>query len=249
MTIECVGCSTEPIKALLDHVKKWCSARNKNTTRILRPRPTSGRDGYVWHWTAQRQSRPMSTVSLDQDQKAKITRDTNGYLHPLSSRWYAPRGIPYRRGYLFHGPPGTGKTSLSFSLAGVYGIDVYCISLMDVGLTESTLNQLLSDLPRRSAKTKGKKLNFEGKITLSGLLNVIDGAASHEGHILIMTTNRPEKLNLALIRPGRVDLQVKFALAIREQTRKFYLRMYATDRKPEKDSDDGNDGIKPILAR
>ena len=51
------------------------------------------------------------------------------------------------------------------------------------------------------------------RISLSALLNVIDGVASQEGRVLIMTTNHAEKLDGALIRPGRVDMKVKFDLA------------------------------------
>jgi chaperone BCS1 len=63
-------------------------------------------------------------------------------------------------------------------------------------------------------------------ISLSGLLNIIDGAASHEGRVLIMSTNYPEKLGSALIRPGRVDLQVEFTLATHDQIRDIFTRMY-----------------------
>ncbi|KAI1093964.1 P-loop containing nucleoside triphosphate hydrolase protein [Rostrohypoxylon terebratum] len=63
-------------------------------------------------------------------------------------------------------------------------------------------------------------------ISLSGLLNAIDGVASHEGRVLIMTTNTPEQLDDALIRPGRVDLQVAFANATQEQARELFIRMY-----------------------
>lgn len=54
---------------------------------------------------------------------------------------------------------------------------------------------------------------MSGTGTLSGLLNIVDGVAAHEGRILIMTTNAPEKLDNALLRPGRVDFQVEFGRA------------------------------------
>jgi chaperone BCS1 len=62
---------------------------------------------------------------------------------------YATRGIPHRRGYLFHGPPGTGKTSLSFALAGIFGLDIYCASLSENELKESDLAHLFTFLPDR----------------------------------------------------------------------------------------------------
>src|SRR4051812_35552483 len=91
----------------------------------------------------------MSTVVLDENQKIAVLADMNEYLHPATPRWYANRGIPLRRGYLFHGPPGTGKTSLSFALAGVFGLDIHVISLLDPSLTEEDLSALFNSLPRR----------------------------------------------------------------------------------------------------
>lgn len=66
-------------------------------------------------------------------------------------------------------------------------------------------------------------------ISLSGLLNIIDGVASHEGRVLVMTTNRPEKLDEALIRPGRVDHQVAFGNATQTQIKELFERMYTND--------------------
>jgi chaperone BCS1 len=86
-------------------------------------------------------------------------------------------------------------------------------------------------------------------VSLSALLNVIDGAASHEGHVLIMTTNNPEKLDAALIRPGRVDLQVFFTLATHEQIHDIFIRMYSTkfDKKtPNSQSINDADLIDPF---
>ena len=87
-------------------------------TRIRRPAPKEDRASRYSPWirVATRPSRPLATVVLDYKQKAALLNDINEYLHPETPRWYANRGIPYRRGYLFHGPPGTGKTSLSFAL-------------------------------------------------------------------------------------------------------------------------------------
>jgi chaperone BCS1 len=102
-----------------------------------------------WKSQAVRPARPIGTVSLDETQKTQIVADINEYLHSETARWYAARGIPHRRGYLFHGPPGTGKTSLSFALAGIFGLSIYCASLSERELKESDLALLFSYLPRR----------------------------------------------------------------------------------------------------
>ena len=80
---------------------------------------------------------------------------------------------------------------------------------------------------QESNKGKGKD-NNQG-ISLSGLLNAIDGVASHEGRVLVMTTNFPEKLDEALIRPGRIDMKVGFTKATQAQICELFNRMYSPD--------------------
>lgn len=79
-------------------------------------------------------------------------------------------------------------------------------------------------------------------ISLSGLLNAIDGVASHEGRALIMTSNHPDALDDALIRPGRVDMKVAFTLASREQARDIFVRMYTDDRSDALSKPDAHSG-------
>jgi mitochondrial chaperone BCS1 len=63
-------------------------------------------------------------------------------------------------------------------------------------------------------------------VTFSGFLNALDGVASGEERIVFMTTNHPERLDPALIRPGRVDLQVLIDDASPEQARRLFTRFY-----------------------
>lgn len=63
-------------------------------------------------------------------------------------------------------------------------------------------------------------------VTLSGLLNVVDGFGASHGRVIIMTTNHIEKLDPALIRPGRVDVKVEFKHASREQIDTLFTRFY-----------------------
>lgn len=90
----------------------------------------------------------------------------------------------------------------------------------------------VSDLAR--ALKKDDKSEQRTGISLSGLLNAIDGVASHEGRVLIMTTNLPNQLDDALIRPGRIDLQVAFTNATRDQARELFVRMYEGDPRPRR---------------
>jgi chaperone BCS1 len=152
LTLSCFGRSTEPIKALIQHAKSHYHLGHNAKTIIKRPAPKDmrrfgGRGS--WVKIAERPCRPMKTVVLDEERKMDVLADINEYLNPATARWYANRGIPYRRGYLFHGPPGTGKTSLTFALAGVFGLDIHVISLLEPTLTEEELGMLFTNLPAR----------------------------------------------------------------------------------------------------
>ncbi len=97
--------SPKPVKKLIEEAREFVLARRTSTTTIKRPTPKSQRNSRHQAWTtmAHRPSRPMATVVLDNNQKASILRDFNEFLHPRTERWYSNRGVPYRRGYLFHG--------------------------------------------------------------------------------------------------------------------------------------------------
>ncbi|KAI4284940.1 MAG: hypothetical protein L6R35_004767 [Caloplaca aegaea] len=270
----CIGRSTQPIKTLIKEARDYYLDKEKTCTVVRRPAPKEmrGRGRNVWNRVASRPSRPIETVVLDHEQKDRLLSDINEYLHPKTAVWYANRGIPYRRGYLLAGPPGTGKSSLAWAIAGLFGLDIYCISLVDPTLTEEDLGVMFTSLPRRcvvlledidaaglvkrdgptetespketseaatigaeiskaikASQAKGTKgIDVQG-VSLSGLLNAIDGVASHEGRVLLMTTNFPEKLDEALIRPGRIDMKIAFTKATRSQMIELFVRMYSPD--------------------
>ncbi|KAH0551085.1 hypothetical protein GP486_007567 [Trichoglossum hirsutum] len=257
VSLTCVGRSTQPIKELLTdaHARHLAKEEFLTTTRRPSPRHLRAGGGRLWSRIARRPSRPMDTVVLDPGKKAAVISDMEEYLLPTTEKWYANRGIPYRRGYLFYGPSGTGKTSFATALAGTFGIDIFVVSLLEPTLTEEDLLPLFSDLPHqcivlledvdsaglarnatRKTENDFREFSYLGTdvtrvqgISMSGLLNAIDGVASHEGRILVMTTNYPEKLDEALLRPGRIDMQIEFSMATRPQAQELFMRMYAHD--------------------
>ena len=79
----------------------------------------------------------MDSIVLDEGVKELILGDARDFLR--SKTWYGDRGIPFRRGYLLWGVPGSGKTSIIHGLAGELGLDIYIVSLAKSGLDDSTL--------------------------------------------------------------------------------------------------------------
>jgi chaperone BCS1 len=231
LRITCFGRDPAILKELMQDARVAFSQKEKGRTVIYRGIRSIYEPQLTWTRSTSRPARPLSTVILDEAVKMAFLQDIQHYLHPSTMRWYSDRGIPYRRGYLFYGPPGTGKSSLAFAAAGFLGLNVYMINLDSQQLTESSLTQLFLTLPRRclvlledidanevTGRRKPGARRRKGKngISLSSLLNIIDGVAAQEGRVLIMTTNHHEHLDPALIRPGRVDYKLEFGLASRE---------------------------------
>lgn len=88
-----------------------------------------------------RKRRPINSVVLDEGVADRIIQDCKEFIN--SPTWYSDRGIPYRRGYLLHGPPGCGKSSFITALAGEIEFGICLLNLSDRGLTDDRLNHLL----------------------------------------------------------------------------------------------------------
>ncbi|KAI9041244.1 BCS1 and AAA domain-containing protein [Aspergillus affinis] len=242
LRISCLGWDASALKQLMLEARVEFSQKEKGKTVIYRGSKRAYDNEFTWIRSISRPARPLSTVLLEGGEKHAFLQDVQQYLHPATMRWYSDRGIPYRRGYLFYGPPGTGKSSLAFAAAGFLGLNVYILNLNSQQLTEDALAQLFQDLPRRclvlledidsnevtnrrTAETS-KKRKGKSSISLSALLNIIDGVAAQEGRALIMTTNHHEHLDPALVRPGRVDYQLEFKLASRHLAREMFQNIF-----------------------
>ena len=94
---------------------------------------------------APRKRRPIGSVVLDEGVSERILEDIKEFVD--NSQWYNERGIPYRRGYLLHGPPGCGKSSFITALAGHLECAVCVLNLSERGLTDDRLNHLLNTAP------------------------------------------------------------------------------------------------------
>ena len=187
-----------------------------------------------------KQRRPVSSVVLDTGLSQGIVSDVREFMD--SQDWYKDRGIPYRRGYLLHGPPGCGKTSFITALAGELEYSICVLNLSDRSMSDDRLMHRLADAPENSIilledidaafvsreDSKSTEEAFKGlnRLTFSGLLNAIDGVTSTEGRILFMTTNYVERLDPALVRPGRVDMIKYIGHCTEHQLKEMFSRFY-----------------------
>ena len=185
-----------------------------------------------------RSRRLLNSVVLDEGVQERILKDVTDFM--ARGKWYAERGIPYRRGILLHGPPGSGKSSFIQALAGSLDYNICVLNLSERGLTDDKLNHLLVNAPERSfilledvdaafsGRNQSDETGFSANVTFSGLLNAVDGVASSTSQrILFMTTNHIDRLDPALIRPGRVDLKELLGDATAYQARTLFSRFYA----------------------
>ena len=175
--------------------------------------PNSGR----WDKLSTIPKRSLNSIFIDN--LDNIIRDITNFMD--SKEEYVRRGIKYKRNYLLHGPPGTGKTSFITSVASMYNLDVFMVNL-NTNINDIVFMKIISKLPERSllvledvdflfGDNKNNSINF------STILNTLDGFACKNRLITFMTTNHKEKLDPALIRPGRIDCIYEFSYATRTQ--------------------------------
>jgi hypothetical protein len=196
-----------------------------------------------WKRSAKIRTRDESSVIIPLTDFFKIKNDIKHFFE--SKEKYISLGICYKRGYMFYGKPGCGKTSFIISLANIFSLNIYIISLSS-NINDEKLLIAISEIPEKSIvlfedidvifpKPRNEDNNIDNddkktkiktsKITMSGFLNAIDGiSSSNKGLLFIFTTNYIDKLDDALIREGRVDFKMEFKYLNTECIRRMILK-------------------------
>ena len=232
LTLWSVGGSTV-LREFVAECRSAAGAKDAGSTSVYAPEMDS------WRRVTVRPKRPEASLILPEGRYQEMLEDARRFL--ASGTRYAELGIPYRRGYLLHGPPGSGKSSLVTTLAGALNLSICPVNLRGRGVDDTALSALLRDSPPRSIiLLEDVDCVFRGRrqadaasgsdggmrVTFSGLLNALDGVAAQEGRLLVMTTNHAEHLDPALFRPGRCDLRLELTHATPAQARALFCRFY-----------------------
>jgi len=206
--------------------------------RVGQERPPVFRLALPWgSWAARNDVplRSMDSVVLAAGQLEDLIADMEEFLR--NEKPYAEVGIPWHRGYLFEGPPGTGKTSVAKALANHFRMDVYYLPLADMQ-EDTNLLRLVSEIKPRSmlvledidtAKVATEREENFFSASMSGLLNALDGFATPHGLVTVMTTNHVNMLDDALIRTGRVDRKLHLGFVDNEQFGRMVALCYGEE--------------------
>jgi mitochondrial chaperone BCS1 len=243
LTLRTLGRNREFLQRFVDDVVK-CHLRRQGVQSCL----YTYDDG--WDRVESYSPRVLESVVLDPGEREHLLEDVTQFRR--SKQRYEQLGVPYHRGYLLYGPPGTGKTSIVSALAAHFGMSVYSVNLTE--FNDRSLMKAVNQVPSNSVLLfedidcmKGSQARKDGPddkgqnakesaplinaVTLSGLLNVLDGFYAPAGVLFVMTTNHVDALDEALLRPGRIDYKLYMGKASERQKIELYRRFFpdATD--------------------
>jgi hypothetical protein len=224
------------IRKFLGEVYNHANIREHNFIKVYGP----NQKGF-WDYLFKNPKREVDTVFIGR--KNEILADLDNFFE--SEKDYLYFGHPYKRNYLFHGPPGNGKTSFINAIAGKYNLNIFLISF-SVNITDEIFKKLISGLNKNSLlvmedidalfQSGGGGSGGGGgggkNITMSTILNTLDGLARKNRIICIMSTNHFDVLTDVFKRPGRLDMLVEFKNADKkcfEEMAEFIVKYHGAD--------------------
>lgn len=223
-----------PVRELLETARSEGIAHAAQAHRVFYSMP-----GH-WQSLQDRRGRPLGSVVLPESVAEGMLEDCRSFFDARA--WYHERGLPWRRGYLLHGPPGGGKSSVVTAIATELDVPLYWLNLRQTSMSDGYLVELMSMMRSRSIllledldcallgrDEKAPDSDRASQVTMSGLLNAIDGVLAGEGRVLFITTNRLDKIDSALRRPGRTDVKLEIGYATPDQAERLFLRFFPGD--------------------
>jgi ATP-dependent 26S proteasome regulatory subunit len=255
----------------IDEIKKYIKyifELNKMEIKVMhiyQPRIYKNKDldEVIWESVFVNTNRNIINTVLDESLEKDLIADIDTFLK--SKQWYNIRGVPYKRGYILHGPPGTGKTSIIKALANSYNLPIFTIDF-DIINTNNKLTSLINNINYYHKNSPyilfmddvDRSKMFDDKYSNSGvspdcLLSVLDGVVEPYGRIVVMNVNNFARisncyvndlnLSYALLRPGRIDRILNVDYLKKKQSEKMIKIFYDID--IELDFDPATANISP----
>lgn len=244
-------------------IKITCLGRNKNIfdefIKEFSPKEKENTlhlytfEKQTWEKESTLQNRSLESVALDADIKTKLIEKIMHFN--TQEDWFIQKGLAYKLTFLLHGIPGTGKTSIIRALASHFkkNICIIAINSMSDAMFQSALTKapsnsiiIIEDFDSVKAsknrtetkKSDSLKLDFD-LLSLTGILNGLDGIKSLHDVIIFLTTNHLELIDPALYRKGRVDYIVELketSAAVIKKYSKYVFPNYNFDKYRFKDT-------------
>lgn len=221
-------------RGVVERFMRDCTPEEHRNSISISMYGASGSEGAM-----RRRKRGLHTVFADRAIKDRLVSRLSWFQG--AEEWHASRGIPWKLGVVLHGPPGTGKTSLIHALASDFGFDIkYIKSLHGLGAAFKTggpndlfviedIDTIANGLSRDG---KAKTAIDDGALRgspLHEILNAMDGMQTPDGLKFIVTTNHLDRLDPAIVRPGRIDEVIEVGPLSLESARAMFHAFYGRD--------------------
>jgi hypothetical protein len=205
-----------------------------------------------WDVISSVNKRPLASVVLRKDIKDDIVSNLTYFYN--NKEWFVKRGLSYKQTYVLHGLPGTGKSSTIKALASNFNKNICLIDITAMG--NAAFEKAMASVPKNSIvliedfdsckALHSRDVNSDGTngmaelmevLSLSKVLNVLDGVVSLDDTVVFLTTNHLDKIDDALIRKGRVDYIFEIPYLEDTEIKEYIALMYPDAEIPNKTFD------------
>ena len=243
--ISTFGISSKPITDLIHSILPIKDDENKISTFTSQ--------GSSW-MKRKVNKRSLDSVIVDDVIGKRIIESIDNFLK--SKAWYDKHGVSYKHSIFLHGSPGTGKTSIIKALSSHYNRPLYIINMAMVN--DYNIDELFHAIPpksmvvmedidcvnnvnvsSRSGGRRGettiedvlysKQSDGSTVLSLSSILNVLDGIKPLDDIVIFMTTNLIDKIDPAILRKGRTDDIIEIRALTTDGVNKYLKYSFGDD--------------------